>query len=45
MAASDVAAIVKRLTRSDTYLTQEVIFGNGEAVQPNEYTSIGASRD
>ena len=44
MAAPDLAAIVRRLSRK-AYLTQEVIFGAGEAVQPSEYTSIGASRD
>ncbi len=44
MAASDIAAIVKRLSRN-AYLTQEVIFGDNEAVQPSEYTFIGALWD
>lgn len=44
MAASDLAGIVRRFSRK-TYLTQEVIFGAGEAVQPSEYTFLGASRD
>jgi len=39
-----MAAIVRRLNRK-TYITQEVIFGAGEPIQPSEYTSIGASRD
>ena len=30
---------------SKTYLTQEVIFGAGEPVEPSEYTPIGASND
>ena len=44
MAASDLAAIVKRFSRK-TYITQEVIFGAGEDVQPSEYTFLGASRN
>lgn len=44
IAASDLSAITGRLSHK-TYLTQEVIFGAGESVQPSEYTSIGASRD
>jgi len=44
IAASDLAAIVKRLSHR-TYITQEVIFGGGEPIQPSEYASFGASRD
>ena len=36
-----MAAIARRLSRK-TYLTQEVIFGDNEPIQPTEYTFIGA---
>jgi len=40
IAASDLANILGRLT-SKPYITQEVIFGAGEAVQPSEYVGNG----
>ncbi|CAE6470950.1 unnamed protein product [Rhizoctonia solani] len=38
--AGDIANILGRLT-SKPYITQEVIFGSGEPVQPSEYTGNG----
>ncbi|EUC56002.1 glycoside hydrolase family 13 protein [Rhizoctonia solani AG-3 Rhs1AP] len=40
MAAGDIANILSRLS-SKPYITQEVIFGSGEPVQPSEYTGNG----
>ncbi|KAF8590666.1 carbohydrate-binding module family 20 protein [Ramaria rubella] len=40
MAATDVANITSRFT-STPYITQEVIFGAGEPITPNEYIGIG----
>ncbi|KAJ7093290.1 glycoside hydrolase family 13 protein [Mycena belliarum] len=40
IAATDIAAILARLT-SRPYVTQEVIWGAGEAVQPSEYVGNG----
>lgn len=42
IAASDISNITSRLT-SSPYITQEVIYGAGEAVQPSEYVNIGES--
>lgn len=42
MAATDVANITSRLTGSP-YITQEVIWGSGEPIQPSEYVGIGKS--
>ncbi|GAA2473563.1 carbohydrate-binding module family 20 domain-containing protein [Streptomyces thermolineatus] len=41
ISATDVAAIKSRLSNTGTYWVQEVIHGDGEAVQPTEYTGIG----
>ncbi|KAF6746692.1 glycoside hydrolase superfamily [Ephemerocybe angulata] len=40
IAAGDIANIIGRLS-STPYITQEVIFGSGEPVTPNEYTGNG----
>ncbi|KAJ3484790.1 hypothetical protein NLI96_g5399 [Meripilus lineatus] len=40
IAATDLANIVSRLTGTP-YLTQEVIYGAGEPITPNEYVGIG----
>ncbi|KAF5329512.1 hypothetical protein D9619_009322 [Psilocybe cf. subviscida] len=40
IAASDISNILGRLSRQP-YITQEVIFGSGEAVQPSEYVGNG----
>src|SRR2546430_1424130 len=40
MPAADIAAIKARLTRSP-YMVQEVIYGAGEPITPNEYTGNG----
>ncbi|KAK0475258.1 glycoside hydrolase family 13 protein [Armillaria novae-zelandiae] len=40
IAADDLANITSRFS-SSPYITQEVIWGAGEAVQPSEYVSIG----
>lgn len=40
IAAGDLANIIGRLSRKP-YITQEVIFGSGEPVTPNEYTGNG----
>jgi hypothetical protein len=40
MASGDIANILSRLS-SRPYITQEVIWGAGEAVQPSEYISNG----
>jgi hypothetical protein len=36
----DIANILSRLS-SQPYITQEVIFGEGEPIQPSEYTQNG----
>jgi alpha-amylase len=41
MAAADLANIKSRLTNPNAYWKQEVIFGAGEAVQPDEYLNTG----
>ncbi|MFC4514925.1 alpha-amylase family protein [Streptomyces ehimensis] len=41
IAAADLAAIKAKLSRPDVYWKQETIYGAGEAVQPEEYTSTG----
>lgn len=41
IAATDIANITSRLTKAP-YITQEVIYGAGEPITPNQYTSIGA---
>jgi len=40
IAATDISDIVSRLSRK-SYITQEIIWGFGEAVQPSEYVGIG----
>ncbi|PSR82077.1 hypothetical protein PHLCEN_2v6147 [Hermanssonia centrifuga] len=40
MASTDIANITSRFTRAP-YITQEVIYGAGEPITPNEYTYIG----
>ncbi|KAJ3501538.1 hypothetical protein NLJ89_g9292 [Agrocybe chaxingu] len=40
IAAGDIANVLSRLSTT-TYITQEVIYGSGEAVQPSEYTGNG----
>ncbi len=40
IAADDLANITSRFS-SSPYITQEVIWGAGEAVQPSEYVGIG----
>ncbi|KAF9555969.1 glycoside hydrolase [Agrocybe pediades] len=40
IATTDIANILSRLT-AKPYITQEVIFGAGEAVQPSEYVNNG----
>ncbi|QRW07285.1 alpha-amylase [Ceratobasidium sp. AG-Ba] len=40
MASGDISNILSRLSKS-VYITQEVIFGNGEDVTPAEYTGNG----
>jgi len=42
MAATDLANITSRFI-STPYLTQEVIWGAGEPIQPSEYLGIGMS--
>ncbi|WP_255950913.1 alpha-amylase [Streptomyces odontomachi] len=41
IASEDIAAIKSQLTNPNVYLKQEVIYGAGEAVQPDEYLSNG----
>ncbi len=41
MSASDVAGIKSKLTNPNVYWVQEVIYGAGEPVTPNEYTATG----
>lgn len=40
IAATDLSNIASRLTTRG-YITQEVIFGDGEPILPSEYVSIG----
>lgn len=40
IAETDLANITSRLNGSP-YLTQEVIYGDGEPITPNQYVSIG----
>ncbi|KIM37787.1 carbohydrate-binding module family 20 protein [Hebeloma cylindrosporum] len=40
IAATDLSDIVSRLSRK-SYITQEIIWGFGEAIQPSEYLGIG----
>jgi hypothetical protein len=40
IAETDLANIVSRLNRAP-YITQEVIYGDGEPILPNQYVSIG----
>ncbi|KAG8789488.1 hypothetical protein FRC20_003833 [Serendipita sp. 405] len=44
IAASDIANILSRVS-SVGYITQEVIYGSGEAVQPTEYVGNGAVQE
>ncbi|NJP51441.1 glycosidase [Streptomyces sp. SBST2-5] len=39
--AADLAAVKSRLSNPSAYWKQEVIYGAGEAVQPDEYTGTG----
>ncbi|WP_369200441.1 alpha-amylase family protein [Streptomyces sp. PU-14G] len=41
MAAADVAAIKAKMTEDPGFWVSEVIHGDGEAVQPEEYTEVG----
>jgi alpha-amylase len=41
MAAADLSAIKSKLSDPDVFWVQEVIYGAGEAVQPEEYTGSG----
>ncbi|KAJ7108322.1 glycoside hydrolase [Mycena epipterygia] len=41
MAATDIANILSRLTSKPAYITQEVIWGAGEPIQPSEYVGNG----
>ena len=41
MAAEDIEAIKAKMSEDPGYWVNEVIYGDGEAVQPDEYTSIG----
>ena len=41
IAASDIANITSRLSSSNVYITQEVMWGG--VVDPNEYVGIGES--
>lgn len=41
IAAGDLAAIKSKLSNPGSYWVQEVIYGAGEAVQPEEYTGNG----
>jgi hypothetical protein len=41
MAATDIANILSRLTTKPAYITQEVIWGAGEPIQPSEYVGNG----
>ncbi|GHJ38084.1 alpha-amylase family protein [Streptomyces sp. TS71-3] len=41
IATEDIAAIKSQLTNPDVYIKQEVIYGDGEAVQPGEYLRNG----
>ncbi|KAF9053168.1 glycoside hydrolase [Panaeolus papilionaceus] len=43
IASSDIANIISRLSKRP-YVTQEVIFGNGEPITPSEYTGNGVFR-
>jgi len=42
IAATDLANITSRFI-SAPYITQEVIWGSGEPIQPSEYVGIGVS--
>jgi len=41
IAATDIANITSRFSSSKAYITQEVVFGAGEPIQPSEYMGIG----
>ena len=43
MAVDDITNILSRLNtkNKDLYITQEVVFGAGQPVTPNEYTKTG----
>lgn len=43
MAVGDIANILSRLnpTSKKLYITQEVVYGSGQPVTPNEYTQTG----
>ncbi|MCC2277167.1 alpha-amylase family protein [Streptomyces sp. ET3-23] len=45
MAADDLAAVKSRLSRPDVYWKQETIYGQGEAVQPEEYLRTGDAQE
>ena len=40
MAADDIANIISRLDRQP-FISQEVVFGEGEPIQPNQYVGNG----
>jgi len=39
--ASDLSNIMGRLSKTPSFITQEVYFGGGAGVQPQEYTGVG----
>ncbi|EJD37603.1 alpha-amylase-domain-containing protein [Auricularia subglabra TFB-10046 SS5] len=41
IAATDISAILARVSPAPSYITQEVIFGLGEPITPNEYIDNG----
>ncbi|KAJ7443198.1 glycoside hydrolase [Mycena galericulata] len=41
IAATDIANILSRLTTKPAYITQEVIWGAGQPIQPSEYVGNG----
>ncbi|WP_180930059.1 alpha-amylase family protein [Streptomyces sp. AJS327] len=41
MAASDIEGIKSKMSEDPGYWVSEVIYGDGEAVQPDEYTGLG----
>lgn len=42
IAATDISNITSRLS-SRPYITQEVVYGAGQPIQPSEYVGIGES--
>ena len=44
IATNDIAAILSQLKTKPALITQEVIFGAGEDIQPSEYVQNGKCR-